>query len=241
MKPGSEVHVSLSSSAQTKKHDDKTKSEAKGKSPVESTGYRNLSSEFEDFSDNSINKDNVARFLKLEDITYSDEEDVGVAADFTNLETTITVSPIPITRVHKDHPVTQIISDLSLTTQTRSMTRVVKDQGGLTQINNEDFHTCIKTREENVQQYVIFPLWSFGSKNPQNTDDDAAFGGKKPEFEGMKPESENTDGDAAFDEKESEFDAKKPESEVNVSLSSSAQSKKHDDKTTREEQKTNKR
>nr|GEY77112.1 ribonuclease H-like domain-containing protein [Tanacetum cinerariifolium] len=33
-----------------------------------------------------------------------------------------------------------------------------------------------KAGEENVQQYVLFPLWSSGSKNPQNTDDDAAFG-----------------------------------------------------------------
>nr|GEU61538.1 putative reverse transcriptase domain-containing protein [Tanacetum cinerariifolium] len=81
---------------------------------------------------------------ELEDITYSDEkEDVGVEANFTNLETTITVSPIPTTRVHKDHLVTQIIGDLSLATQTRSMTRMVKDQGGLSQINNEDFHTCM--------------------------------------------------------------------------------------------------
>nr|GEX16219.1 putative ribonuclease H-like domain-containing protein [Tanacetum cinerariifolium] len=48
-----------------------------------------------------------------------------------------------------------------------------------------------KVGEENVQQYVLFPLWSSGSKNPQNTDDDAAFGGKKPEFEGEKPESEH--------------------------------------------------
>nr|GEV42950.1 ribonuclease H-like domain-containing protein [Tanacetum cinerariifolium] len=41
-KPESEVHVSPSSSAKTKKHDDKTKREAKGKSHVElSTGYRN--------------------------------------------------------------------------------------------------------------------------------------------------------------------------------------------------------
>nr|GFC57134.1 hypothetical protein [Tanacetum cinerariifolium] len=40
----------------------------------------------------------------LEDITYSDdEEDVGAEADFTNLETNITASPIPTTRVHKDH------------------------------------------------------------------------------------------------------------------------------------------
>nr|GEZ68145.1 hypothetical protein [Tanacetum cinerariifolium] len=65
----------------------------------------------------------------LEDITYSDdEEDVGAEADFTNLETNITVSPIPITRVHKNHHVTQIIGDLSSATQTKSMTRVVKDQ-----------------------------------------------------------------------------------------------------------------
>nr|GEY06805.1 ribonuclease H-like domain-containing protein [Tanacetum cinerariifolium] len=93
-------------SAQTKKHDDKTKREAKGKSPVElSTGYRNLSAEFEDFSDNSINEVNAA--------------DSPVPA----------ISPIPTTRVHKDHPVTQIIDDLSLATKTRSMTRVAKDQG----------------------------------------------------------------------------------------------------------------
>nr|GEU55493.1 putative ribonuclease H-like domain-containing protein [Tanacetum cinerariifolium] len=60
-KPESEVYVSPSNSAQSKKHDDKTKREAKGKSLVESsTGYRNLSSEFEDFSDNRINEVNAA-------------------------------------------------------------------------------------------------------------------------------------------------------------------------------------
>nr|GEZ77207.1 hypothetical protein [Tanacetum cinerariifolium] len=56
----SEVNVSPSTSAQSKKNDGKTKREAKGKSPVESlTRYRNLRAEFEDFSDNSINKDNA--------------------------------------------------------------------------------------------------------------------------------------------------------------------------------------
>nr|GEV43378.1 ribonuclease H-like domain-containing protein [Tanacetum cinerariifolium] len=156
-KSESGVYVSLSKSAKTKKHDDKTKRETKGKSHVElSTGYRNLSAEFEDFSNNSINEVNAAstpvpiveqistnntntfsadgpsnnvvsptlkessyvdpsqypNYLNmsfLEDITYSDdEEDVGAEAEFTNLETTITVSPIITTRVHKDHPVTQI-------------------------------------------------------------------------------------------------------------------------------------
>nr|GEZ77573.1 hypothetical protein [Tanacetum cinerariifolium] len=56
-KPESEVNVSPSSSAQTRKQDDKTKKEAKGKSPVESfTGYRDLSAKFEDCSDNNINE-----------------------------------------------------------------------------------------------------------------------------------------------------------------------------------------
>nr|GEV81549.1 hypothetical protein [Tanacetum cinerariifolium] len=209
-KPKSKVYVSPSSSAQTKKHDDKTKREAKGNSHVElSTGYRNLSAEFEDFSDNIINEVNAAgtsvpavrqisinstntfsvagpsnnvvsptlkkssyvntsqypddlNMLELEDITYSDnKEDVGAKADFTNLVTTITVSPILTTRVHKDHHVKQIIGDLSLATQTRSMTRVAKDQGGLSQINNDDFHTCMfacfPSQEEPKRVLVDFP------------------------------------------------------------------------------------
>nr|GEX94003.1 hypothetical protein [Tanacetum cinerariifolium] len=156
----SEVNVSPSSSAQSKKQDDKTKREAKGKSLIESfIRYRDLSEEFEDLFDNSINEVNTTGTLvptvkqispnitntfsvvgpsnaaaspthrkssyidasqlpddldmpELEDITYSDDEDdVGAEVDFNNLETSITVSPIPTTRVHKDHPVTQIIEE----------------------------------------------------------------------------------------------------------------------------------
>nr|GEV17310.1 putative ribonuclease H-like domain-containing protein [Tanacetum cinerariifolium] len=171
-KPESKVSVSLSSSAQSRKQDDKTKKEAKGKSPVESfTGYRDFSVEFEDCSNNSINEVNTAGTIvptvgqnslnstntfsaaELEDITYSDDEDdVGAKADSNNLETSIIVSPILTTRVHKDHPVSRIIGDLSLTTQTRSMTRVVQDQGGLLQMFNDDFNTymfaCFLSQEE---------------------------------------------------------------------------------------------
>nr|GEY05460.1 hypothetical protein [Tanacetum cinerariifolium] len=59
-KPESEVNVTSSSSARSRKQDDKTKKEAKGNSPVESfTGYRDLSAEFEDCSNNSINEVNA--------------------------------------------------------------------------------------------------------------------------------------------------------------------------------------
>nr|GEY42527.1 hypothetical protein [Tanacetum cinerariifolium] len=147
-KPEFEVIISPSSSAQSRKQDDKTKKDAKGKSPVESfTRYKDLSAEFEDCSDNSSNKVNVAE------------------ADFNNLETSITVSPIPTTRIHKDHPVSQIIGNLSLTTQTRSMTRVVKDQCGLSQMFNDDFHTCMfacflsQEEPKRVHQALKDPSW----------------------------------------------------------------------------------
>ncbi|GJZ43093.1 ribonuclease H-like domain-containing protein [Tanacetum coccineum] len=38
-----------------------------------------------------------------------DDEDVGAEADLNNLETTMNVSPIPTTRIYKDHPKDQII------------------------------------------------------------------------------------------------------------------------------------
>ncbi|GJY11275.1 putative ribonuclease H-like domain-containing protein [Tanacetum coccineum] len=64
----------------------------------------------------------------LEEIVYSDDdEDVGAEADMTNLDTHIPVSPIPTTRIHKDHPVEQIIGDIHSSPQTRRMTKRVTD------------------------------------------------------------------------------------------------------------------
>nr|GFA01804.1 ribonuclease H-like domain-containing protein [Tanacetum cinerariifolium] len=64
----------------------------------------------------------------LEEIIYSDDdEDVGAEADMTNLDTNIYVSPIPTTRIHKDHPVKQIIRDIHSTPQTRRMSKSVTD------------------------------------------------------------------------------------------------------------------
>ncbi|GJS39407.1 ribonuclease H-like domain-containing protein [Tanacetum coccineum] len=51
---------------------------------------------------------------ELEDIVYSDDdEDVGAEADMNNLDAFMPVSPILTTRVHKVHPVEQIIGDLN--------------------------------------------------------------------------------------------------------------------------------
>nr|GEZ41735.1 uncharacterized mitochondrial protein AtMg00810-like [Tanacetum cinerariifolium]GEZ41995.1 uncharacterized mitochondrial protein AtMg00810-like [Tanacetum cinerariifolium] len=96
----------------------------------------------------------------LEDIVYSDDEDnVGVEADFSNLETNISVSPISTTRVYKDHLVSQIIGELTTAPYTSSMARMVKEQNGLTQMNDEDFHTYLPKGKR-----AICSKWVFRNK-----------------------------------------------------------------------------
>ncbi|GJR76722.1 hypothetical protein Tco_0089087 [Tanacetum coccineum] len=64
----------------------------------------------------------------LEEIVYyDDDEEVGAEADINNLATTVPVSPIPTTRVHKDHPLDQIIGDIHSAPQTIRMTKNVTE------------------------------------------------------------------------------------------------------------------
>ncbi|GKE84937.1 hypothetical protein Tco_1558679 [Tanacetum coccineum] len=60
----------------------------------------------------SIKLPDDPNMLELEDIIYSDD-DVGVEADMNNLDAFMPISPIPTTRIHKDHPIEQIIRDLN--------------------------------------------------------------------------------------------------------------------------------
>nr|GFA59822.1 putative ribonuclease H-like domain-containing protein [Tanacetum cinerariifolium] len=174
----SEVSVSLSSSAQSRKQDDKTKNEARGKSPVESfTRYRDLSAESKDCSDNSINELNangtivptVGQNSPNSTNTFSATSPSNAAASPTYGNSSfIDASQLPndldipeledITYSNDeddvDHLVSQIVSDLSSTTQTRSMTRVVRDQGGLSQMFNDDFHTL--ARIEDIRLFFAY-------------------------------------------------------------------------------------
>nr|GFA39616.1 retrovirus-related Pol polyprotein from transposon TNT 1-94 [Tanacetum cinerariifolium] len=122
---GTQTYVLFLVGAQTRKQGDKTENKDKGKSPIVTiTGVGDLNTEFEECNNNS--------------------NDVGAEADINNMESIISVSPIPTTRIHKDHPTSQIIGDLSLTTQTRSMARAVRDQG--------------HTQEEGIDYEEVFAL-----------------------------------------------------------------------------------
>ncbi|GKC53810.1 putative ribonuclease H-like domain-containing protein, partial [Tanacetum coccineum] len=80
------------------------------------------------------------------DITRDDEDD-DIVAGMNNLDTTIQVSPIPTTRIHKDHPLDQVIRDLQSATQTRKMSKNLKEHGFVSTIqqrtNHKDLQNCL--------------------------------------------------------------------------------------------------
>ncbi|GKD03860.1 ribonuclease H-like domain-containing protein [Tanacetum coccineum] len=84
--------------------------------------------------DNAIDENTVygcaddPNMPNLEEIVYSeDDEGVGAKADMNNLDTCMPFSPIPTTRIYKDHPFEQIIGDLHSAPQTRRMTKSVTE------------------------------------------------------------------------------------------------------------------
>ena len=100
-----------------------------------------------------------------------DDQYMGAEADYTNLDTTLTFSPIPITRVHKDHPVNQIIGEWYTLPQTRSKVKKNNKSALVSQIkkirrtNHKDYHNCLfscflsQTEPKIVSQALEDPSW----------------------------------------------------------------------------------
>ncbi|GJY72324.1 putative ribonuclease H-like domain-containing protein [Tanacetum coccineum] len=120
----------------------------------------------------STNKDNVVggktsielpldpNMPALEDYSIfdssKDDEDDGAEADMNNLDTTIQVSHIPTTRIHKDHPLDPMIEDLQSATQTRKMLNNLKEHRFVSTIQQRTTHkdlqnclfACFLSQEE---------------------------------------------------------------------------------------------
>ncbi|GKB04233.1 putative ribonuclease H-like domain-containing protein [Tanacetum coccineum] len=100
-----------------------------------------------------------------------DDEVKGVVADFNNLELTTVVSPIPITRIHKDHPKEKIIGDPLSAPQTRRMTKTSQEHAMVSYIkkqrrtNHKDYQNCLfscflsQIEPKKVIQALADPSW----------------------------------------------------------------------------------
>ncbi|GKE58203.1 putative ribonuclease H-like domain-containing protein, partial [Tanacetum coccineum] len=114
-------------SSSTQSTDDKDGDEVPDKGD-DDVSQRN-GQEKEGGASNKEDNQHVMQYLEntsIFDDAYDDRE-VGAKADLNNLETTMNVSPIPTTRIHKDHPKDQIIGDINLATQKRRMTKIYEE------------------------------------------------------------------------------------------------------------------
>nr|GEZ16637.1 putative ribonuclease H-like domain-containing protein [Tanacetum cinerariifolium] len=102
---------------------------------------RKLSIELPDDLDISIFKD-------------SNEDVFGAEADLSNLESTFQVNPIPTTRIHKDHPLEQVIEDLNSAPQTRRMNKL--DKRGIVIRNKARLVAQGHTQEEGIHYDEVF-------------------------------------------------------------------------------------
>nr|GFB08185.1 hypothetical protein [Tanacetum cinerariifolium] len=149
---------------QIREQGDKAENKDKGKSPVVTiTGFKDLNEKFAECINNSSNGVNAAgssvsavglnftnstndfsaagpsnaAMPNLEDLSHN-ADDVGAEADINNMESIIS---------------------------TRIMARGVRDQGGISQMFNEDFHTCMfacflsQEEPKRVHQALKDPSW----------------------------------------------------------------------------------
>ncbi|GJX45260.1 putative ribonuclease H-like domain-containing protein [Tanacetum coccineum] len=74
---------------------------------------------------------------------FSDEDEPEV--DLGNITNSYTVPTTPNTRIHKDHPIENVIGDVKTSVQTRRMTKPTSEQGFLSAVYEQKTHDTLNT------------------------------------------------------------------------------------------------
>nr|GEW17304.1 hypothetical protein [Tanacetum cinerariifolium] len=84
------------------------------------------------------------RFEDILRVTTNTNDTNGVEADLGNMETTITASPTPTLRIHKDHPKSQIIGPVDTLIQTRNKSKEMEEQSFIATIHQKTNLTLLQ-------------------------------------------------------------------------------------------------
>ncbi|GJW61638.1 putative ribonuclease H-like domain-containing protein [Tanacetum coccineum] len=123
-------------------------------------GINNVNAEQDKFADDSSTKDvnatgqhvntaspdvnTVSSTLEATHIeSFSDEDEPEV--DLGNTTNSYTVPTTPNTRIHKDHPIDNVIGDVKSSIQTRIMTKPTSEQGFLSDVYEQKTHDTLNT------------------------------------------------------------------------------------------------
>nr|GFA77838.1 putative ribonuclease H-like domain-containing protein [Tanacetum cinerariifolium] len=102
---------------------------------------------------------------KHDEVSNKEKEE----ADFTNLESSIHVTPTPTTRIHKNYPFKQVIRSLNTPVQTRSKLKPTNEQGFINAVyerkTHKDLNTCLfacflsQIEPKRVSKALFNPAW----------------------------------------------------------------------------------
>nr|GEV73482.1 hypothetical protein [Tanacetum cinerariifolium] len=96
--------------------------------------------------------------------TSASYDDEGAVADFTNLESTMNISPVPQSKIYSIHPKTQILRDPTSPVQTKR--KVNKSSGA---------HAFLKFKTQQVWILVDLPFGKKGHRQKERIDYDEVF------------------------------------------------------------------
>ncbi|GJU50723.1 putative ribonuclease H-like domain-containing protein [Tanacetum coccineum] len=114
----------------------------------------------------NVNTANDGHITKNVNVVSSTVNAVGkevnvVEADMNNLNVFMHVSPIPTTRVHKDHPVEQIIGDLNSAPQTKRMTKSLEEHEEPKKVIHAlKDPSWIEVMQEELLQFKLQEVWT---------------------------------------------------------------------------------
>ncbi|GJW96519.1 putative ribonuclease H-like domain-containing protein [Tanacetum coccineum] len=98
-------------------------------------------------------------FRDIATATHADFFADEIEVDISNITTTYPVPSTPNTRIHKDHSLDHVISDVQSSVLTRRMTKTTNEQGFTSAVyegkTHEDLHTCY-TQEEGIDYDEVF-------------------------------------------------------------------------------------